>query len=271
MNREQTMNPKLFLATVLATACYIPFIAFSAETTKKNKAEKSTFTSSAEFGFLYKTGNTKSGDIKTGVNVKYEKEKWLSLLDLNLLIKKTEQEYGDGKTHLKTTQQKWSFTSQTNYTFNSVSKNYIYGNASYENSRFGNFDSQSSVSTGWGRNWYKTDKASFFADVGPGFKSDVKKVTDSIDQERENSLIIQAQALYLRKINEHVEFKQNFIAKYAPKNGENSKYKAETSITTKLIKTLQLKFTFTVDHNTQVEPGKEKTDTQTAMTLVYSF
>ena len=261
------MNPKL----LLATACYVPFIVFSAETTTEKTAEKSPFTSSAELGFLYKTGNTKSSDIKAGLNVKYEKDQWLSLLDLNLLIKKTEIENDSGESHLETTEQKLSLTSQTNYKFNAVGKNYVYGNVSYDDSRFGNFDNQSSVSAGWGRNWYKTEVASFFADIGPGFKSDVTKATATTGSKTQNSLIIQAQALYLRKINEHVEFKQIFVAKYAPKKGENSKYKAETSITTKLIETLQLKFTFTVDHNTEVEAGTENTDTQTAMTLVYSF
>ena len=60
-------------------------------------------------------------------------------------------------------------------------------------------------------------------------------------------------------------------AKYAPGSGDNSKYKAETSITTKLIETLALKFSFIIDHNTEVDEGTERTDTQTAMTLVYSF
>ena len=263
------MNPKL----LLATACYIPFVAFSAETTEENTAEKSPITASAELGFLYKTGNTKSADVKTGINVKYEEAQWLSLLDVNLLVKKSEitEEDNQNKGDLETTEKKWSLTSQTNYTFDANNKNYVYGNAWYEDSRFGNFDNQSSISAGWGRNWYKSETASFFADIGPGFKRDITKATDTESSETENSFIIQAQALYLRQINEHVEFKQIFVAKYAPKNGENSKYKAETSITTKLIETLQLKFTFTVDHNTEVDAGNDKTDTQTAMTLVYSF
>ena len=116
-----------------------------------------------------------------------------------------------------------------------------------------------------------------FADIGPGYKRDVTQATTddsglvTTPSEIQSSLIIQAQAEYLRKINEHVEFKQTLSAKYAPQSGENSKYKAETSITTKLIETLALKFSVTIDHNTVVEEGTERTDTQTAMTLVYSF
>ncbi len=257
------MNHKLLLA--------LPFAALSTIALAEDKAEeKSPITASAEFGFLYKTGNTKSGDIKTGFNVKYEKDQWLSLLDFDLLVKKTEIEE-NGKDHFETSDQKWSITSQTNYTLSAEGKNYMYANASYEDNRFSSFDNQSSISTGWGRHWYKAKNASLFADVGPGYKRDVISATDSEPSRTEGSFIVQAQALYLRQLNEHVEFKQLFVAKYAVKSGENSKYKAETSITTKLIETLQLKFTFTVDHNTEVETGRENTDTQTAMTLVYNF
>jgi putative salt-induced outer membrane protein YdiY len=127
------------------------------------------------------------------------------------------------------------------------------------------------MSAGWGRNWYKTDKASFFADIGPGFKRDVTKATDTIPSETNTSLIVQAQALYLRKINDFVEFKQTLSAKMSTKSGDNSTYKAESSITTKLIKTLQLKFTVAFDYNSKVDIDKENLDTQTSVTLVYSF
>jgi len=257
------MNNKLLLA--------LPFVALSSVALAEDKTEKkSPITASAELGFLYKTGNTKSGDIKTGFNVKYEKAQWLSLLDFDLLVKKTEVEE-NGKDVFETSDQKWSITSQTNYTLSAEGKNYMYANASYEDNRFSSFDNQSSISTGWGRHWYKTEKASLFADVGPGYKRDVISATDSEPTRTEGSFIVQAQALYLHQLNEHVEFKQLLVAKYAVKSGENSKYKAESSITTKLIETLQLKFTFTIDHNTEVEEGRENTDTQTAMTLVYSF
>ncbi len=254
------MNHKL----ILATLCCLPLIGHAEEAEK----EQSPITASAELGMLYKTGNTKSADIKTGFDFKYEKDLWRSTVALDLLVKKTEKE---GENHFETTDQKWTFDSKTNYTLDTKSKNYVYGAISYEDNRFSGFENQSSVSAGWGREWFKNEKASLFADIGPGYKRDVTKATDTMDSETKSAFIIQAQALYLRKINEHVEFKQTLIAKYAPKSGENSKYKAETSITTKLIETLALKFAFIIDHNTKVDEGIEKTDTQTALTLVYSF
>lgn len=258
------MNLKL----VAAAVCFVPALAM-AETAPTQ--EKPLFTASAELGFLYKTGNTKSGDIKTGFDIKFEKDLWLSLLAFDLLVKKTEQADENGDMSLETSDQKWSVDSKTNYKLDTKSKNYAYGNIRYEENRFSGFESQGSVSVGWGRHWYKTDKASLFADIGPGFKSDVTRATDTEPSETKNSAIVQAQALYLRQINEHVEFKQSLSAKYAVKSGENSTYSAESSITTKLIETLQLKFSFKIDHNTDVAEDSKNTDTQTAVTIVYSF
>ncbi|MBL4764944.1 MAG: DUF481 domain-containing protein [Colwellia sp.] len=227
---------------------------------------------SAELGFLYKTGNTNSADMKTGIDLRFEKDRWLSLLNIDLLIKKADIVDDDtGELHFETTDKKWSIASQTNYSLDIREKNYIYGNVWYEESEFSSFITQSSVSTGWGRHWYKTNNASLWGDIGPGFKRDQFRATGKEPTKTITSWIIQAQALYIRKLSEHVEFKQYFSAKQAIKTGENSIYKAKTSITTKLISTLQLKFTFTVNYNTDIEDKKKNLDTQTAVTFVYSF
>lgn len=255
------MNHKLIPAAV----CCLSLTAVAEDA--KVPAEKSPYTASAELGMLFKTGDTKSTDVKAGFDLGHELDAWKSTFQFDMLVKKTEKKDADGNKHFDTSDQKWTIVGQTNYTLDKASPNYIYGNASYEDNRFGGFENQSSISAGWGRRWFEDANATLDADIGPGFKRDVLRLND----ETKSAFIIQAQALYKRKINEHVEFKQSLVAKYSPKSGENSTYKAETSITTKLIETLQLKFSFLVDYNTEVEGDKENTNTETAMTLVYSF
>ena len=234
--------------------------------------KKPILTGSAELGLLYKTGNTHSADIKTGIDIRFEKDRWSSLLNIDLLIKKTDIADEDtDKLHFKTTDQKWAIASQTNYSLDNSEKNYMYGNFWLEKNQFSSFNNQSSISTGWGRHWYKTHNASLWGDIGPGFKRDQLKNTDEDPKKTITSWIIQAQAIYIRKLGEHVELKQYFSAKQAINTDENSIYKAETSMTTKLISTLQVKFTFTVNYNTNIEDKKKNLDTQTAVTLVYSF
>ena len=261
---KSTLSRLFFLSL-----CFSSLNAYSEEASKEE--EKSPYKASAELGALFKTGDTKSGDIKTGLDFDYEEGQWRNLLRVDLLIRKTEKTDNNGDDNFETTDQKWTIVSQTNYTVDESNKNYIYGNVSHEDNRFSSFDSQSSISSGWGRRWFESEDSSFDADIGPGYKRDVLKATDTVDSETKGAFIIQAQALYKTKINSHVEFKQLLVAKTAAKSGENSTYKAETSITTKLIETLQLKFSFLVDYNSDVDENKENTNTQTAMTLVYSF
>lgn len=260
------MKTKLIAAAICGLA--VSTVTFAEETAKPNEH---TYKASAELGFLFKTGNTKSGDIKAGFDFDHKYQQWLNTVKLDLLYKKTETEVedenGNFSDEFETSDQKWSLNAQSNYTLAKKQQNYLYGSLSYADDRFSSFDNQSSISTGWGKQWMKDKTSSLFADIGPGYKRDVIKETG----DTESAMIIQAQAKYAKLINEHVEFKQLLVAKYALGSDKNSTYKAESSITTKLIDTLQMKFSFIVDHNTEVAEGKEKTDTQTAVTLVYSF
>lgn len=252
-----------------AALCCVSLSTLAEEAT--TPAVESPYTASAELGMLFKTGDTNSADIKSGFDFTYEVDDWKSTVTLGLLVKKSEQEDENGEENFITSDQKWTAVGQTNYNIDTASPNYIYGNVSYEDNRFSNFKSQSSVSTGWGRRWFESEKATLDADIGPGYKRDVIRQIDVQAEQTKSAFIIQAQALYKRQINEHVLFKQLVVAKYAPKADENSTYKARTSITTKLLETLQLKFSFTLDYNTDVEDDKENVNTETAMTLVYSF
>ncbi|MCW8834636.1 MAG: DUF481 domain-containing protein [Colwellia sp.] len=253
----------------LASLCLLPLASFA--TFAEEAAEKPEFTASAELGFLYKTGNTKSADIKAGFNLKHEKDKWRSVVAFNILAKKLEKEDDDGNKEFVSTDNKWDITTQTNYTIGAEGKNYLYGNLAHEQDKFSGFESQSSFSAGWGREWYKTETSSLFADIGPGVKYDVTRATDTDPSNSSTNLIVQAQALYTHKFNDYVEFKQHLVAKQATKSGENSVYKSETSVTAQLIDALQLKFALRIDYDTEVEPEFENTNTETSMTLIYNF
>jgi putative salt-induced outer membrane protein YdiY len=263
------MNNKLTLTAL----CFLPLMAFNSYA----EEEKSAYTSSAELGFLFKTGNSKSRDIKAAFNLKYEKDQWRNALNINALAKKSEVENKNGDDELTTTDNKWDVIAQSNYSLNEDGKNYIYASVAYEQDKFSGFVNQSSLSGGWGRHFWETETSSFFADVGPGVKYDTLReipatdTTPLIPESSETAAIIQAQALYTAQINDYVQFKQYFVAKQAVESEKNSSYRAESSITTKLIESLQFKFSFRVDYDTEVEPEYENTNTETSVTLVYSF
>jgi putative salt-induced outer membrane protein len=270
------MNMKSKIA--IAALLLLPFSGHYALAEEAATEEASAFTISAELGMLFKTGNTKSGDIKAGLNIKHEEGRWLNLLAFNALAKKLEKEDEDtGEDEFESTDNKWDILGQTNYSLEEGGKNYLYGSAFYQQDKFSSFSYQTSASFGWGRHWWETETSSFFADVGPGVKYDVTRAMSAtaedaaILESSETAVIVQAQALYTKQINDFVEFKQYFVAKQAFESDKNSVYKSETSLTTKLIDSLQFKFAFRVDYDTEVEEGFENTNTETSVTLVYSF
>ena len=259
------------LKLISTALCCVSLATVAEEAATPEK--KSPYTASAELGMLFKTGDTNSADVKAGFDFSHEEAAWKSTVQLDLLVKKSDQDdgTGTGEETFSTSDQKFTLVGQTNYTLDKASPNYVYANVSYEDNRFSSFESQSSVSTGWGRRWYETKNTTLDADIGPGFKRDVVRATETEPEETKSAFIIQAQALYTRQLNEHVLFKQKLVAKYATKSDANSTYSARTSISTKLIETLQLKFSVTFDYNTEVDENKENLNTETAMTLVYSF
>jgi putative salt-induced outer membrane protein YdiY len=254
-------------------------ILFSLEKAEESiqPASGTLFTASAQLGLLYLTGNTRSADIKTGIDLRFERSLWRSFFIFDLLVKKTEQEQEQtNDKQLETTDQKWSVLSQTNYTLDAANQNYVYGSAFYEENRFSGFDSQASMSIGWGRRWLENKQSSFDADIGPGFKRDIlqltpEQISQGLTNKAQDTLILQAQALYIRKLNEHIEFKQLMVVKHAIERGQNSIYKAESSITSRLIDSLQLKLNFIVDYNSKVEEDKANLNTETSAVLIYSF
>ncbi|WP_286219631.1 DUF481 domain-containing protein [Thalassotalea agarivorans] len=240
--------------------------------------EKPAFTGNVQLGFLYKSGNTHSADLLSGVDIKYDKDRWLSVLDVDLLIKRsTIPDKDTGVESFTTSDQKFTINSQTNYTLNSEKKNYVYGNVWYEQDRFNGFEHQSSASICWGRHWYETENSSLYADIGPGYKIDeVKAVVDDNGVVVEEAytaenFIVQTQATYIRKLSDYVEFQQVVNAKIAVKKGENSIFKAQTDIVSTLVSSLQLKFSLVFDYNTEVADGIENLDSQTQVSLLYNF
>ncbi|MBU2872266.1 DUF481 domain-containing protein [Colwellia sp. E2M01] len=275
--------PKISYAQVQQSNAADPSdILFSIE--KANDSDQPStgtiFRASAQLGILSLTGDTRSDDIKAGFDIHFERGLWRSTFGGDLLIKKTEKttvsSSGVAIKELSTSDHRWSLASQTNYTINPLNKNYVYGSLFYDEDRFSSFKSQSSMSIGWGRRWHENKQSNFDADIGPGYKQDITLVTPAEialgqTSEKLNSLILQIQALYRNKLNEHIEFKQLLVVKHAIATGENSIYKSGSSITSRLIDSLQLKLNFVANYNSQVDNDKENLNTETSVVLVYSF
>lgn len=84
----------------------------------------------------------------------------------------------------------------------------------------------------------------------------------------ESVAIVRLAANYNWNVSESADFIQDFSVETG---SDSSIYRSETGIQTTILENLSLKFSVKVKHQTDVPLNREKTDTETAITLVLNF
>ncbi|MDN4504340.1 DUF481 domain-containing protein [Alteromonadaceae bacterium BrNp21-10] len=227
------------------------------------KGEEKEFSMDGEFGLIITSGNTKTKSAKGKINAHQELEMWSNDFVLEAFYKQDEVEVeGDEEQTSQTTAQKIFFSGQGNYKLNNPDyRLFLFG--SYENDRFSGFDYQSTLAAGWDHQLWKEKISSFSYSIGPGY-SFAKKETG----EDASGFILRGAMDYKWKISDTSTFRQLISTEVG---AENTKSKSETSLTAKINGSLAMKVSFLLNHNTEVAEDKKNLDTQTAVTLVYTF
>ena len=158
--------------------------------------------------------------------------------------------------------QKYFLSGQGNYKLeNPDHRLFIFG--SYEDDRFSSFDYQSTLAVGWNQKVWETETSKFEYSVGPGYS-----YAETIEGESISGLIVRGALDYQWKISDTATFRQVLSTEVG---SDNTKSKSETSLSAQINGSLAMKVSLTMDHNTDVADDTENLDTQTAVTLVYTF
>lgn len=215
-----------------------------------------------EFGFIVTTGNSETSSASAGLNIKQELDKWSNEYVINGLYKKDTVENDDGEDEERVSAQKFFASAQGNYKLENPD-NRLFGFASYEDNRLSSYDFQSTLAGGWNQKLWETDKSGFDYSIGPGYSysKDLNDVTSK-------GLIVRGSFNYFWNLSENAKFTQAFSTEIGD---ENTKSRSETAISANLAGGLSMKFSIRLDHNTDVAEGTDKLDTETAVTLVYTF
>lgn len=230
--------------------------------------EQKPFTMDGEFGLIVTTGNTDTTSVKGKISAHQELDKWSNDFIAEGLYKKdevlvdSEIEGEDPVETSQTTAQKWFVSGQGNYKLNNPDHR-VFGFASYEDDRFSNFDFQSTIAAGWNQKVWADETSSFEYSIGPGYSY----AKDNNDQTI-SGLIIRGALDYEWKISDTATFKQLLSTEVGD---DNTKSKSETSLSAQINGSLSMKFSITLDHNSDVADDRDNLDTQTAVTLVYTF
>jgi putative salt-induced outer membrane protein YdiY len=251
------MNLRHIITLTSLTCCFSAFGQDSG-----SEEEKKTFTLDGELGIIVTTGNTSTSSFSGRLSAHHELTKWSNDYGAEFLYRQEESTFDDGTEESVTTAQKLYISGQANYKLENEN-NRLFGFASYEDDRFNGFDFQSSLALGWNQQLWNTPKSSFAYSVGPGYS-----FADTIDGEDNSSLIVRSAANFQYQISDSASFKQDLSTEVG---SENTKSKSETSLSTRINGALSMKFSIILNHNTDVAFGLDNLDTQTAVTVVYTF
>ncbi len=114
------------------------------------------------------------------------------------------------------------------------------------------------------------------AEIGPGYKhftypDDSTETDDSgklLAGESDGEVIALGKLDYNWKISDNARFTQLVAIEYGD---TNTKTRSETALLAKINGSLQMKVAYNITNNSDVADDKESTDTETSLTLVYSF
>ena len=242
----------------LMTSAILMVAPFAAQAGENVVEGNKTFKGNAELGATITTGNTDTTSVKGRLNMKHKFGHWENQYLLDVLYKEDTGEV---------TGKRYYGLVQANYQFNDIS--YLFLNANHEIDPFTGFDFTSTVSSGYGHKFIDTGITLFNVEVGPGYK--YKQLDDESALETgydiEKSWVAHGVANFETEISASSKFKQMFIADV----GESLEGRSETSITANIIGALAMKFAVIVRYNNEPLDDKKSTDTETNMTLLYSF
>ena len=232
---------------VIGLSCLMSVFSLSA-----HSQEESGLATQVEFGAIFTSGNTENENIKYKIVLDWVQQNW----DYEF----TSDGFRSSQDGISNAQRLYHSAS-ANYTNNEVS--YAQGRVAYENDKFSGFDNQSDVTFSYGRNILQNrDNMSLALTAGVGARRSV--IAGDADTEG----LARFAANYLWNLSESADFIQDFSVDA----GNNSSiYRTETGVQTDILENLSLKFTVKVKHQTEVPVDREKTDTETAITLVLNF
>lgn len=226
------------------------------------EAAKKDFTLEGGLGLIITTGNTETSTINASLVSHHELEKWSNDYNVEGLYKQETLPNAAGEDEERTSAQRFYASAQGNYKLENP--NYrLFLFSSYLDDRLSNFDYQSTLAAGWNHKLWSNENSSFEYSIGPGYAYD--KTQLGVKQQ---GLIARASGIYNWKISDTAKFIQTLSTEVG---ADNTKSRSETILNASISGSLSMQVTIKMNHNSQVNEGVEKLDTETGVQLVYSF
>lgn len=241
---------------VLAVAASMQVQANDAAATDK------VWTTSAELGAITTSGNTVGTSVTGKIDARQELDNWSNQYIFSAFFKEDEKTDDEGNKYKEKSAERYLISAKTAYKLDSeFDKLFAFG--SYTDDEFGAYTKYTTLAVGYGTRVYNAEDKYLDVEIGPGYFTGKRSTGET-----EKGLIARGAANFKWTLSESATFGQTFSIEYG---SDNTRTIAETSLAAKINGSLQMKAAFLLQNDSDVPVGKKSTDTQTSLTLVYSF
>lgn len=206
----------------------------------------------ASLGYLATTGNTDSSSANGQFTLGRVDGPWRNVGTLKAIR---------GSTEGVVNAEEYAFTGQSDYRLDRG--HYLFAALNFAHDSFGAYRQRASEVVGYGRRLIATDTHLLDAQIGVG----ARQLREQ-DGTRRNEGIVAGLVKYDYKLSANSVFTQRLTVE---SGNDNTYGESVTALTARLLGRLALSVTYTVKHNTSVPPDTERTDTSTAISLIYGF
>jgi putative salt-induced outer membrane protein len=217
-------------------------------------ADAAEWSGKGEFGLVVARGNSETETLNLGLQFERKSKKWRNSLKVTALRASDEGELNA---------ERYTLGYKSGYNFDE--RSYLFGALRYDQDEFSSYDYQASVSLGYGRQLLDSEAHQLTMEIGPGLR---RSEPDDPLADTETNVIGRLSADYAWTISETASLTNGLLVEAG---SDNTFAENELALNVTINSRFALKLSGAVRHNTDVDPGVEKTDTLTTANLVYKF
>jgi putative salt-induced outer membrane protein YdiY len=221
-----------------------------------------TWSTAAELGAITTTGNTSGTSITGKIDARQELEDWSNQYMFSGFFKEDRTVDDRGEKHRTRSAERFATSAKAAYHLEDHNKK-LFVLGSHVNDQFGAYTRYSSLSVGYSTRWFRSRDKTLDVELGPGYF-----IGKNATGETENGMTVRGAASYRWQVSPSALFTQTISME---KGTSNLHSQAESALSTKINGTMQMKAAFSARNDTNAPEDRKSTDTQTSLTLVYSF
>lgn len=142
-------------------------------------------------------------------------------------------------------------------------RRYLAGIGRYERDEFGAYSHQSTLALNYGAWLLKDERKTLQMELGPG----LRQARDAGTGEFQRDALLRGYADYRHQLTDSTRFFNTFLVE----SGEDNTFaQNDIGVQVSINASLALKASIQARHNTEVQPGTERTDTLTSVNIVWS-